>query len=868
VTWAGQFRTPREYAQLYAEAGMSVVPIPCDGTKIPRVKWKQFQERIATSADIDGLFAGDVGLAIVNGKVSGNKETLDIDDPSLVAPFEAAVTALHPGLLDRLTIVATPRGNHGGRHLHYRVQGTVPGNTKLAQTEPIPQFNKDGTPEIDQRTGKQRLAPKTLIETRGEGGYTLVPGCPGACHESGLTYDHISGPPLTALSVISADEHQALWNIAQSFNRYVDGADTEGEATSAFELKPGDDFNTRATWEAILEPPGWVKVHSSGDMAYWRRPGKSEGWSATTGCKSKAAGNSLLCVFSSNAHPFDGPANGKNCSTYSKFAAFAVLNHRGDFTAAAKDLLSKGYGKPKAGNDKSKLPATAASKIKLPQTFQPFPATALPGPLSAFIREASRAIGCDSALVGLPLLAALAGCIGTTRRLRIKRTWYAPAVLWTAAVVDSGQQKSPAQGAVTRLLYERQGRDLKEHVQRLNEYQKQLTTYERDLSEWKRTKGAAKGEPPEKPQEPVCKRIILSDSTIEAVADRLNDNHRGLLLDRDELSGWLGSYDQYRGGKGSDVSHWLSCYHAKPLLIDRKTSTKKTIFVERAAVSITGGIQPRILARMLGKQHFENGLAARFGFAMPPRTDKQWSEATISEDTEEVLDWVYDWLLALRFAKAPDGSLVPIDLPLSVDGKEAFIEFYNHHGQEQAELTGDLAALWAKLEEVAARIALIIHLVRCAVDDTTLVSHAAVDASSIAAGVTLARWFGSEGQRIYTVLAETDEERVRRQLIELIQRKGGRITARDLSKSSRRYSDSELAEQALIELVAGGAGRWEMAGATPQGGRPTRVFHLAVGETPVEHGENRGFGYADSSEPAKNESEAGGEEDTEWTFEP
>jgi hypothetical protein len=184
--------------------------------------------------------------------------------------------------------------------------------------------------------------------------------------------------------------------------------------------------------------------------------------------------------------------------------------------------------------------------------------------------------------------------------------------------VDSGQQKSPAQGAVTRLLYDRQGRDLEEHAEKLKEYQKQLTAYEQDLAEWKRKKGD-KGDAPEKPEEPVCKRIVLSDSTIEAVADRLNDNHRGLLLDRDELSGWLGSYDQYRGGKGSDVSHWLSCYNAKPLLIDRKTSAKKTIFVPRAAVSITGGIQPRVLARMLGKQHFENGLAARFGFAMPPQ---------------------------------------------------------------------------------------------------------------------------------------------------------------------------------------------------------------------------------------------------------
>jgi hypothetical protein len=546
----------------------------------------------------------------------------------------------------------------------------------------------------------------------------------------------------------------------------------------------------------------------------------------------------------------------------SPFAVLAYLEHDGDFSAAAKALAKAGYG------EKPKAAAKPVHRIQLPQPFVRFPTAVLPAPIGNFITEAASAIGCDPTLVGLPMLATLAGCIGSSRRLRIKGGkggWYAPSVLWTAAVVDSGQQKSPAQSAVTRLLYQRQGRDLKEHQERLIEYQKQLSNYECALADWKRSKGP-KGEPPEKPEEPTCKRIIISDSTIEAVADRLQDNQRGLLLDRDELSGWLGSYDQYRGGKGNDVSHWLSCYNAKPLLIDRKTSTRKTIYVERAVVSITGGIQPQVLARMLGKHHFENGLAARFGFGMPPKTNKQWSEANVSEDTEEALEWVYDWLLTLRFGQDHDGRPIPIDLPLTHDGKEAFVSFYNQHGLEQAELTGDLAALWAKLEEVAARIALVMHLVRCATDDSTLANQDAVDGHSVQIGITLARWFGNEGRRIYGVLAESDEERDRRLLIELIHRKGGRISARDLSKASRRYATSDLAEMALIELVEAKAGHWEPVGTTDQGGRPTRVFCLALGETPSNPQANEGFGYAHSGEGGWGESLNGdGEEETEWT---
>jgi hypothetical protein len=398
----------------------------------------------------------------------------------------------------------------------------------------------------------------------------------------------------------------------------------------------------------------------------------------------------------------------------------------------------------------------------------------LPYSLSQFVKEAATAIGCDDSLIACPLLAALAGCIGATRQIAVKDDWRAPAVLWTGVVVDSGQQKTPAQSAVTRSLHKRQGRDIKAHVEKSQEHQRALSNYEAALSDWKRTKGV-RGEPPEKPPEPICKRILISDPTIEAVADRLQDNPRGLFLDRDELSGWLGSYDQYRAGKGSDVAHWLSCYNAKEFLIDRKSTQRKTIYVERAAVSVTGGIQPRTLARMLGKHHFENGLAARFGFAMPPRRKKVWRDSSISEDAQEALEWIYDQLLALTFGQDADGNPEPIDVPLSPDGKDAYIAFYDVHNAELAELSGDLAALWAKLEETAARIALVMHCVRSACGDQTLKSEDAIDGTSIQIGVTLARWFANEGRRIYSVLAESDEECERRRLFELIQAKGGRI---------------------------------------------------------------------------------------------
>ncbi len=104
--------------------------------------------------------------------------------------------------------------------------------------------------------------------------------------------------------------------------------------------RPGDEYNRRADWSSVLEPHGWKVDHTSGDVTYWTRPGKTRFTSATTGkCSTEGRGD-LLYVFSSNAHPFEADM------AYSKFEAHALLNFGGDYSAAAGDLASKGYSKP------------------------------------------------------------------------------------------------------------------------------------------------------------------------------------------------------------------------------------------------------------------------------------------------------------------------------------------------------------------------------------------------------------------------------------------------------------------------------------------------------------------------------------------
>lgn len=473
-----------------------------------------------------------------------------------------------------------------------------------------------------------------------------------------------------------------------------------------------------------------------------------------------------------------------------------------------------------------------------PAEFTAFPTAALPKPVSSYIEEGARALGCDTSYIALPMLSALAAAIGNARRIKLKESWCEPAIIWTGIVGESGSMKSPAIDMAMRPLRRKQSEAFKKYYEQVREYNEELAEYESAIKRRKRGETL-----PDKPIEPVAIRYYCSDITIEALAGLLKDAPRGLLLARDELSGWLKSFNAYKNGKGSDDAQWLELHRAGTLLVDRKSGTPKTIHIPNASVGVCGGIQPGILQKVLGTEHFENGLAARLLLAMPPRRAKRWTEADVGEELQGQIEAVFDGLLAMKMGDDGYGNIGPVEVPLTVAGQDMWIGFYDEHAAEQAQIVGgDLAAAWSKLEGYAGRLALVIHCVRVAAGEESLKTDDHIDGLSVVAAVTITQWFGREIRRIYAMLAEDDDQRDQRRLLDLIRSKGGRITVRQLMQTARRYRDSaELAKSALDELADIGWGRWQQAQAGADGGRPSSIFILnsesSGNETPCDRQE-------------------------------
>ncbi|TET37976.1 MAG: DUF3987 domain-containing protein [Planctomycetota bacterium] len=340
----------------YLDAGLSVLPAHLKLKYAAIRKWKPYQSRLPSHSEIGAwLKNGSDAICIIAGEVSGNLEMLDFDLAG--EAFEKwciLVKEQSASLPDRLVIETSPSG---GFHVVYRSEVPVCGNLKLAQRrestdgpEPVVIHGKKYVPRKD-TDGRWHII-LTLIETRGEGGLFLCAPSLGYVVTQGDFRD---------LPVLEVREREVLLRSAWSLNDYFPEVIESTPTSHGNGMKrPGDDFNERGDIPSLLKKHGWALARP-GENEYWRRPGKSKGWSATLKDR-------VFYVFSSNAYPFE--AN----QAYAPFAVYALLENNGDFAEAARALRVEDYGE-KAGTtdiDASTISCSTADE-KQPDIIDPGP---------------------------------------------------------------------------------------------------------------------------------------------------------------------------------------------------------------------------------------------------------------------------------------------------------------------------------------------------------------------------------------------------------------------------------------------------------------------------------------------------------------
>lgn len=303
----------------FNQAGLCFLPVKGDGSKAPDVSaWTAFQTTRPTVAQMRHWdFAHRCGVGMIAGAVSGYREAWDFDE---AFTFEAFITAAGKcGLGDvvqRLRAGYEDQTPAGGRRWIVQYPATVTWKDLTLARRP----GREGEP-----------ATKVLIELPM---FAILAPSNGTTHPSGRAYVRVSGSFQT-IAAYTNEERDALFALARSFDEMPRREATRPPAPPSRTTndRPGDDFNRRTTWAQLLEPAGWTHVFDRGDVAYWCRPGKAHGISATTNF-----GNSDLFYAFTSSSAFEPDVS------YTKFGVFTLIEHGGDYAQAALALSQRGFG--------------------------------------------------------------------------------------------------------------------------------------------------------------------------------------------------------------------------------------------------------------------------------------------------------------------------------------------------------------------------------------------------------------------------------------------------------------------------------------------------------------------------------------------
>lgn len=339
------------------------------------------------------------------------------------------------------------------------------------------------------------------------------------------------------------------------------------------------------------------------------------------------------------------------------------------------------------------------------------------GPWSEWIKATAEGTSAPADYVAVALLTGAAAVIGNARWVSPWQGWKEPCALWAALIGKPSSGKSPAIDPVISMM-----RTMESEM---------AVSFEVDLREWRTNMEAAKcsrenwqsdvktavknGIPaPQEPtgavepEKPVRPRLAVSDTTPEALAAIMAGQPRGLLTYRDELSGWLGSFDRYGSGSG-ERGFWLEAYGGRSFVLDR-VKLDAPLRIPYLTVSVLGGIQPDKLVSTLMAGD-DDGLAARMLFTWPePVTPAR--PKSIADDVGAMI--AMRRLRSLQMVPDDDGQPGPLVLPMSDDAADLVDQWRQAHFESAEAASGMVAGHFGKMPGLLLRLSLVLeHLWWC-----------------------------------------------------------------------------------------------------------------------------------------------------------
>ncbi|WP_188394025.1 DUF3987 domain-containing protein [Mesorhizobium sp. SARCC-RB16n] len=247
-----------------------------------------------------------------------------------------------------------------------------------------------------------------------------------------------------------------------------------------------------------------------------------------------------------------------------------------------------------------------------PAELSTLPSDCLPPMLHRWVRSEARRKGAPESFAALAAVAVASTAVGASLRIQPKALdtdFVQPAALWAAIVAEPGRGKSPVISAAEKPL-----RDLDAEW-----YAAGKGRHDR----WSAASQAHKKRPKENPDpgpEPIIRRIVVDDITLEQQVRLHAQNPRGLMRSPDELLGFFGSLGQYKKGAEGDRSQALRLFEGRPIAVDRVGSG--SVRADQALMGVIAGTQPQKLAE-IARNLGADGMLQRFLFVVDDGAERQ-----------------------------------------------------------------------------------------------------------------------------------------------------------------------------------------------------------------------------------------------------
>jgi hypothetical protein len=213
----------------------------------------------------------------------------------------------------------------------------------------------------------------------------------------------------------------------------------------------------------------------------------------------------------------------------------------------------------------------------------------LPSTIRGAVSDVAERLSCPVDYVAASLLIAAGAIVGNRIGILPKQhddTWEVYPAFWGGIVGPPGSMKTPVQQETMKPLRHIEEQESIAYASAIATYQTLKKQYDKDLAAFKAGKVTTI---PVEPLEPKKPRLVVNDTTYQALGEIIAANPRGVLVHGDELSGLLQSLDT--AGQEAARGFYLSAWGGTgSYTFDR--IGRGSVRLAHYALSVFGGFQP------------------------------------------------------------------------------------------------------------------------------------------------------------------------------------------------------------------------------------------------------------------------------------